>query len=126
SKGGGRSQVNDYIQYGYVPRGSGGRTASLTVEYAPDDFALPQISGDAALLERSHGWRKLYDPAVGFIRARNADGSFPTGCFEPSIWLYDYAEADAWQSLFEAGIHDPEGVAEILGGNEAAIAKLTE
>ncbi|HTL34193.1 MAG TPA: GH92 family glycosyl hydrolase [Kofleriaceae bacterium] len=126
STGGGRSQVNDYIQYGYVPRTSGGRTASLTVEYAHDDFALAQISGDAALLERSHGWRKLYDPAVGFIRARNADGSFPTGSFDPNIWLDDYAEADAWQSLFEAGIHDPEGVAEILGGNEAAIAKLTE
>jgi predicted alpha-1,2-mannosidase len=126
STGGGRAQVGDYIQYGYVPRSSGGRTASLTVEYAHDDYALAQLTGDPAMLERSHGWRKLYDPAVGFVRARNADGSFPTGAFDPNIWLDDYAEADAWQQLFEAGIHDPEGLAEILGGNDAAIAKLTE
>jgi predicted alpha-1,2-mannosidase len=126
STGGGRDRIAEYIQYGYVPRGSGGRTASVTVEYAHDDFALAQLTGDAALLERSHGWRKLYDPAVGFVRARNADGSFPTGAFDPTIWLDDYAEADAWQQLFEAGVHDPEGLAEILGGTDAAVAKLTE
>jgi predicted alpha-1,2-mannosidase len=126
STGGGRDRIAEYVQYGYVPRGSGGRTASVTVEYAHDDYALAQLTGDAALLERSHGWRKLYDPAVGFVRARNADGSFPTGAFDPTIWLDDYAEADAWQQLFEAGVHDPEGIAEILGGPDAAVAKLSE
>jgi predicted alpha-1,2-mannosidase len=122
----GRDKVDEYIQYGFVPRGATGRTASLTVEYAHDDFAVAQLTGDAAMLERSHGWRKLYDPAVGFVRARNADGSFPTGSFDSTIWLDDYAEADAWQSLFEAGIHDPDGIAEILGGTDAAVAKLSE
>ncbi|HUS29837.1 MAG TPA: GH92 family glycosyl hydrolase [Kofleriaceae bacterium] len=126
STGGGRDKVADYTQYGYVPRASGNRTASLTVEYAHDDYALAQLTGDAALLERSHGWRKLYDPAVGFVRARNADGSFPAGAFDATTWIDDYAEADAWQSLFEAGVHDPDGIAEILGGTDAAVAKLTE
>jgi len=122
---GGRDHVSEYIQYGYVPR-SVGRSASLTVEYAHDDFALAQLSGDAALLERSHSWRALYDASVGFIRARNADGTFPTDAFDPTAWLDDYAEADAWQSLFEAGIHDPDGVAMILGGRDKAIDKLSE
>lgn len=126
STSGGRDKVADYIQYGYVPRSSGTRSASLTVEYAHDDYALAQLTGDPALLERSHGWRKLYDPAVGFIRARNADGSFPTGAFDPTVWIDDYAEADAWQQTVEAGIHDPDGFATILGGNDAAVAKLTE
>jgi putative alpha-1,2-mannosidase len=67
----------------------------------------------------------LYDPTVDFVRGRNADGSFPTGAFDPTVWLDDYAEADAWQSLFEAGIHDPDGVAAILGSTDAAIGKLT-
>ncbi|NVB79067.1 MAG: glycoside hydrolase family 92 protein [Kofleriaceae bacterium] len=125
---GGRDRVADYIQHGYVPNGPY-RSASLTTEYAHDDFALAQIATSPMkemLLERSHGWRELYDPSVGFIRARNADGSFPSGPFDPTTWLDEYAEADAWQSLFMAGIHDPDGIAEILGGRDAAIAKLTE
>jgi putative alpha-1,2-mannosidase len=41
------------------------------------------------------------------------------------VWLDDYAEANAWQSLFMPGIHDPDGIAELLGGRDAAIAKLS-
>ena len=55
------------------------------------------------LLERSHGWRKLYDPSVGFLRGKNADGSFPQARSIRLIWLDDYAEANAWQSLFDGG-----------------------
>ncbi len=125
---GGRDRVVEYMQVGFVPR-TVNRSASLTTEYAHDDFALAQIAPSPLkemLIERSHGWRALYDPSVGFIRARNADGTFPAGAFDPTVWLDDYAEADAWQSLFMAGIHDPDGIAEILGGRAAAVAKLRE
>ena len=50
------------------------RSASLTTEYAHDDFALAHLAAAAgdmathdALIERSHGWRALYDPATGDI-----------------------------------------------------------
>lgn len=86
---GGREHVEPYMQYGYVPS-SVGRSASVTTEYAHDDFALANLAAtlgadaDAALLdERRLGWRELYDPAVGFIRARNEDGTFPSGSFDP-------------------------------------------
>jgi predicted alpha-1,2-mannosidase len=124
---GGRDQVVPYMQLGYVPA-SGDRSVSVTTEYAHDDFALAQIAEPAmkaALLERSHGWRKLYDPSVGFLRARAADGTFSTAGFDPFAWLDEYAEANAWQSLFMAGIHDSEGIASILGGNAGAVAKLS-
>jgi predicted alpha-1,2-mannosidase len=98
----------------------------MTLEYAHDDFALAQLTKDPALLARSHGWRTLYDPAVGFLRGKNTDGTFPTTSFDPTVWTDDYAEADAWQSLFAAGIHDPIGLAEVLGGQDATLAKLTE
>lgn len=127
----GRNDVDLYMQLGYVPN-SRGRSVSMTAEYSHDDYALAQLAGALghtadrdALMARRLGWRMLYDPSVGFLRGRNPDGSFPTGSFDPLVWLDEYAEANAWQSLFEPGIHDPEGIAEVLGGRDEAIAKLT-
>lgn len=130
---GGRGDVVSYMQLGYVPL-TGGRSVSTTTEYANDDFALAQLAGALghtadrdALVARSRGWRKLYDPAVGFLRGRNADGSFPSSSdFDPLDMSSEYAEANAWHSLWMAGIHDSAGLSEILGGTDAAVAKLEE
>jgi predicted alpha-1,2-mannosidase len=127
----GRNDVESYMQYGYVPR-TVNRSVSTTAEYSHNDYALAQLAGALghtadrdALMTRRLGWRKLYDPSVGFLRGRNSDGSFPTGAFDSLSWQDDYAEANAWQSLFEPGIHDADGIAEVLGGRDAAVAKLT-
>ena len=127
---GGRDRVEPYMQYGYVPA-SISSSVSHTTEYAHDDFALAnlaELQGDsvaaAALRARSHGWQMLFDPAVGFLRARNADGSFPAGSFDPLAMTDDYVEANAWHSLWMAGIHDPDGLANLFGGRAGAIAKL--
>lgn len=127
---GGRDDVVDYMQYGYVPS-TDDRSVSMTTEYAHDDFALAHLAAAAgdeanqdALITRSHGWRALYDPATGFLRGKGTDGSFAAGAFDPTAQTSEYAEANAWQSLWMAGVHDPDGLAMILGGNDAAIAKL--
>jgi predicted alpha-1,2-mannosidase len=127
----GRNDVDVYMQYGYVPS-TRGRSVSMTAEYSHDDYALAQLAGALGhtadrdtLMARRLGWRMLYDPSVGFLRGRGTDGSFPTASFDALSWLDEYAEANAWQSLFEPGIHDPEGIAEVLGGNDAAITKLS-
>ncbi|MEZ4403329.1 MAG: GH92 family glycosyl hydrolase [Kofleriaceae bacterium] len=127
---GGRDQVEPYMQHGYVPAAIG-RSVSHTTEYAHDDVALANLAdalgapADAATLRaRSHGWRMLFDPAVGFLRARNADGTFGVGDFDPLALSDDYAEANAWHSLWMAGIHDPDGLAGLLGDRAAAVAKL--
>jgi predicted alpha-1,2-mannosidase len=131
---GGRGGIEPYLELAYVPRdGGSGRTVSLTTEFAHDDFALSNLArhlgntADAdALLARSRGWQQLFDPSVGFLRGRNADGSFPTDAFDPLELGDDYAEANAWHSLWMAGAHDPAGLGEMFGGNAAALAKLEE
>jgi predicted alpha-1,2-mannosidase len=128
---GGRDDVVDYMKYGYVPS-SDGRSVSMTTEYAHDDFALAHLAAAAgdmanhdALITRSHGWRALYDPSTGFLRGKGTDGSFAPAAFDPTAQTSEYAEANAWQSLWMAAVHDPDGLAMILGGNDAAIAKLS-
>lgn len=130
---GGRGDVEPYLQLGYVPR-TLNRSVSQTTEYSHDDFALAQLAGALghaadrdALIARSHGWRALFDPAVGFLRGKNPDGTFPPAAdFDPLELGDDYAEANAWHSLWMAAAHDPDGLAEIFGGHDAAIAKLEE
>jgi predicted alpha-1,2-mannosidase len=129
---GGRSDVESYMQYGYVPNTTG-RSVSTTTEYAHDDFALANLAASLgntadhdALIARSHGWRLLFDPATGFLRGRGTDGALSIAPFDEFAWADEYAEADAWQSLWMAGIHDPDGMVAIFGSNDAALAKLTE
>jgi predicted alpha-1,2-mannosidase len=127
---GGRSDVEAYMANGFVPR-SFGRSVSVTTEFAHDDFALAQLAGALghtadrdALIVRSRGWRTLYDPAVGFLRGKNADGTFPTTSFDALSIESDYAEANAWHSLWMTGSHDAEGLATVMGSREAAVDKL--
>jgi len=127
---GGRNDVVAYMQLGYVPSSSD-RSVSTTTEYAHDDFALANLADALAmtadrdtLRARAHGWTALYDDSVGFLRAKSAAGAFSPAAFDPTAFSNDYAEADAWQSLWMVGVPDPDGLATVLGGPDAAIAKL--
>ena len=129
---GGRGDIDEYLELAYVPA-SRDRSASTTVEYAWDDRALSGLAAalgedeDSALLaERSLGWRQLHDPELGFVRARNADGSRPAaGGFDPTEFTDEFAEANARQTVFSA-LHDPEGMIELSGGDEALALRVEE
>jgi putative alpha-1,2-mannosidase len=128
-----RANVDVYMQYGYVPT-SVDSSVSLTTEFAHADFALGQLAGALgntadhdALIARSHGWRMLYDPSTGFLRAKSETGAFSSRPFDPTNGSDPaYREADAWQSLWMPGIHDPDGMASTFGSAEAVVAKLSD
>jgi predicted alpha-1,2-mannosidase len=134
SSRGGRDQVVAYMQYGYVPD-SANTSVSTTTEYAHDDFALANLAAALgqsadhdALVARSHGWQALYDPSIGFLRAKTSGGEFSGTAFYEFVFGGpdgEYAEADAWQALWAVGAPDPDGLQTVLGGSDAAIAKLT-
>lgn len=72
--------LSDWHRLGYVSL-SQPRSASRTLEYAFNDFAIAGVAAklgrraDAAkYLKRSTGWQRLWDPALGCIRPRYADG----------------------------------------------------
>lgn len=78
----------------------------------------------AHLADRATWWRAIYDEDVGFFHARNSDGSFEDFDSE-SWWLDEYSEGNARQYLWMVP-HDPEGLFEVLGGKDVAIARLEE
>jgi predicted alpha-1,2-mannosidase len=125
----GRMGLEDYLRLGYVPADKYHHATSATLDYAYDDFCISRVARflgkdrEAEELERRAGnYRNVFDPAVGFMRGRNADGTWrePFCEFE---WGGPFIEGGAWQHTFNVP-HDPAGLAALFGGNEALCRKL--
>ncbi len=144
----GRPGILDYLRLGFVPEpappGVWG-SASTTLEYAAADFASGRLAlalgredEAKAFLDRSLGYRQLYDPSSGgFIRPRSADGRWSSP-FDPaancptlpctSAWgsgAPGFVEGSSWQYTFMAN-HDVPGLIELMGGAASFVGKLQE
>ncbi len=130
-----RPDINDYISKGYVPlRGRYDNSVSHALEYYIADHALSLLAGDlghmddAALFRRrADGWRNYYDPSVGTLRPKTADGRFWSP-FDPAEGM-DFApnpgfhEGCAWNYTFYVP-HDIAGLARVMGGKRQFVDKL--
>jgi predicted alpha-1,2-mannosidase len=108
---------------GYIPADKVSESASSTLEESYDDYAVAQVAkavGKSAdyqsLMQRSHDYKRLFNPARGFMQPRNSDGSWAS----PDT---GWTEGDQWVYLF-APLHDIPGVIALLGGRDAFNAKL--
>jgi predicted alpha-1,2-mannosidase len=123
-----------YRQYGYIPQDKYGSSVTVTIEYAYDDWCIAQVAKKLGkeddyktYMLRSESWKKLFDPASGFIRAKNSDGNWVVP-FDPYLSEHDdkkamYTEGNAWQHSFFVP-HDVKGLANAHGGNDLLINKL--
>ena len=128
---GGRSAIGPYLQYGFVPADKSSGSVSRTLEYASADYAMAawakaigNSADESALSKHAQGWKKLYDPKVGFFHGMNSDGSFDNWTGDTTA-SEDYTEGDAWQYMWLVP-QDPAALADTLGGKDKAIAKLDE
>lgn len=131
----GRNGVEDYLRLGYVPAERPGHSVSLTLDAAYGDFCIAEVAARAGdreterrYRERAQNYRRLFDPATGFMRARHADGRFVGDApedepFDPAAFGGPYCETNAWQTTF-AVPHDPAGLFELFGGQDALCDKL--
>jgi predicted alpha-1,2-mannosidase len=122
--------IGAYRELGWVPADQQTSAASKTLDYAYDDWTIARMATAlgkndvAAEYEaRAGSWRNLYDPKTGFLRARNADGSFPAEFDPMSTHGQGYIEGNAWNySLFVP--HDIAGFTELVGGADKLVAWL--
>ncbi|MEZ4381782.1 MAG: GH92 family glycosyl hydrolase [Nannocystaceae bacterium] len=127
----GRAGVAGYRARGWVAADESGSSASRTLEFAHADYALGRWaaalgrSDDAALFAASAGsWRNLWEPDLGYLIGRNADGAFVTDGFDPAVWQGYYAEGTAHHYLWSVP-HDAAGLAEVMGGAAAMRERLS-
>lgn len=140
-----RQGLGPYLRHGYVPFDLDSRTrnansiygspdavwgsAATTLEYAIDDFAIAQFAARERqdedryrdFMDRSAGWRRLFNPRSRMIEPRFADGRFPVP--------YDnrrgagFVEGDSVQYTWMVP-HDPAGLVHRLGGRRRAAIRL--
>ena len=130
-----REQLAAYREQGWIPTGKGVQSVSKVLEYAYDDSCIARFAkalGKDDIAEeyaaRSQNWTNVFDPSTGFMRGRNADGSWGTPFGEKeqdSINFDEYTEANAWQYNFFVPQNIPSLIAK-LGGDDKFVARLDE
>lgn len=103
--------------------------ASLTLEYAYQDWTLAQLAKKLGkeedyryFLGRSDNFKNVYDSASGWIRPKNVDGKWLEG-FDPYNYRNGFIEANGAQATWFVP-HNLEGLAELMGGGAKAAEKL--
>ncbi|HWD37936.1 MAG TPA: GH92 family glycosyl hydrolase [Fimbriimonas sp.] len=127
----GRIGIEDYKTLGYVAADRHDSSVARTLDYAYDDFCIAQVArslgrGDEAeaLMARTKNYEHLWDAGAGFMRGKNADGSWQEP-FHEFLWGDPYVEGGPWQSTW-AVQHDPAGLIRLMGGPEKFVQKLDQ
>ena len=134
--------IRDYLQYHYVPDDKLSNAASVTLEYAYDDYTIAQfaraldqspeipeldkmeIMEKLPLFDQRALWyRNLFDRSTGFIRAKNSNNQWKDP-FDPlSTHGQGFIEGNAWNYSFFVP-HDVKGLKNLMGGDRPFIRRL--
>ena len=114
--------IGEYIDRGYIPATTNGTSVSNTLEYAYDDWCIAQLAKKLGrqdvyetYLKRSNNWRNVFDPAIGFMRPRLADGSFKKEFDTYKTDGQGFIEGNSWNYSFFVP-HNPAAMIEVMGG----------
>ncbi len=136
--GKGRRALQTYIEHGYIPMEEPVNEAfhkneqvSRTLEYAYDDYCLALMAnalGHEAdyqkLMQRAENWRNVYDPSVGWVRGRHADGSWAKEFDDDGKMIYITEGTPRHYTWYAP--HDVGGLVDAMGGEAEFERKLDE
>lgn len=125
--------LGELKRYGYIPFDLEGCGESVAkgLEYAIADDAVAKVASrlgieDTLFRERALAYRRYFDPTTGFMRGLDSKGRRRDGAFDPFAATHradDYCEGNAWQYVWLVP-HDPHGLIELFGSEEAFVSKL--
>jgi len=110
------------------------QSVAVSLEWCYDEYALALMArtlgkkGDEeTFMRRAFNYRKLYNPAHGFMAPRSADGGWIEP-FDPKLSSGEggrayYAECNAWTYTWSV-MHDIAGLIDLMGGREASVKRL--
>ncbi len=113
-----------YEDMGYIPVDKNGNGTSTPLEYAYDEWAIAQMAKKLnrmdiykEFMKRSGNYKNVFDPSVGFMRARLSDGYFKKD-FDPlSTSGQGFIEGNSWNyTLFVP--QDPSSLIQLMGGKK--------
>ncbi|PXX29928.1 GH92 family glycosyl hydrolase [Arenibacter sp. ARW7G5Y1] len=124
---------NGYVPYP-IPEGKfGGHQdgASLTMEYAYQDWTLAQLAKKLGhqddyemFMLRSKNYKNVFDKSSGWMRPKDVEGVWLEN-YDPYEHQHGFIESNGAQSTWFVP-HDISGLAELMGSKEKAVDKLNE
>lgn len=129
----GRYGVKYYNNLGYIPYNVGiNENAARTLEYAFDDWCIWKLAKELGrpqeeidrFAKRAMNYQNVFDKSVNFMRGRNEDGTFQSP-FRPDKWGDAFTEGSSWHYTWSV-FHDPQGLANLMGGRETMAQRLDE
>jgi len=134
--------VTDYMSYGFVPEDLVPNSASITLEYAYDDFTLSQLADAVSkrslqtdmvkyyarekveqFHQRSENFRHVFDTVRGFVRAKNSDGTWKEPFNPLNTSGEGFIEGNSWNYSFYVP-HDIPEMMHLMGGEERFVRRL--
>lgn len=128
----GREGVNYYNSLGYVPYNVGiNENVARTLEYAYADFCIARMAEKMGkkniadkYYQQSLRYKNVFDDQTGWMRGKNADGSFQTP-FNPLKWGDAFTEGNSLHYTWSV-FHDINGLINLMGGKEKFEKKIDE
>lgn len=122
--------IGIYIDKGYIPSEADGTSVSTTLEYAYDDWCIAQAAKKlgrmddyAVYSKRAENYKHVFDPSIGYMRPRLADGSFRKDFDVLSTNGQGFIEGNSWNYTFYVP-HDPAALIAMMGGDRRFIQRL--
>lgn len=126
----GRTGLEDYKKYGYLPYTKYKESVSNTLDYMYGDFCIAQIadklgeSEGAFFKNRAEGYQKLFHPDTHFFTAKDEQGNW-IQAFDAFTWGNGYCEGGPWQN--GVGIcFDMKGWTELFPEKEEAMQMVRD
>ena len=114
-------------KYGYIPTELESNSVSKVLEYAYDDWCIAQVAKKlwkmddySYFMERAKYYKNHFDPSVGFMRGRHADGNWRTPFDPKAVSILnqdDFTEGNSWQYTFYVP-QDMNSFIEMTGGDQ--------
>lgn len=126
----GRTGLEDYIKYGYLPYTKFHESVSNTLDYLYGDFCISRIGEKlqakdrGIFLERAMNYRRLFHPENFFFVGKDEEGSWRKD-FDPFTWGGGYCEGGPWQSGFGV-CFDFDGWLLLFPSKKAALRKIRD
>ncbi len=126
--------VATYAKLGWVPFDKENESVSKTLEYAFDDACIARMAAalgkkeDAAYFtKRAESYKNLFDPSVGLMRGKDAEGNwhspFNPHSYDETAGVNDFTEGTSWQYSWYVP-QDVPGLVALMGGKEKFAQKL--
>lgn len=122
--------IGEYKELGFVPLERSGSAASVTLEYAYDDWTIYTLGkqlndkevGDE-YARRALNYRNVFDPSLGFARPKLQDGTFKKDFDLLDTHGQGFIEGNTWNYSFFAP-HDIDGLIKQMGGEKQFVRRL--